>query len=124
MSLPLNEVSKKLDHDAVENAHDFIGTVGHGERFAPGTCFGNAEGVLSEDVRSDVVFGADDEGSENARVGVNLLNCRIVIALDIFCLLNSAKIAIDLMPQRFIVGVGFQSFSQVNAGFVNLFMPD
>jgi hypothetical protein len=55
---------------------EFIGAVGHGEGFAPCTCFGNAEGVLSEDVRSDVVFGADDEGGENARIGVDLLNNR------------------------------------------------
>ena len=60
MNLPLNEASGELDHDAVEDAHDFIGAVGHGEGLAPGSCFGNAEGVLPEDVRSDVVFGADD----------------------------------------------------------------
>ena len=69
-----------LTHDAVEDAHDFIRAVGHGERFAPGTCFANAEGVLSEDVRSDVVFGADDEGGENTRIGVNLLNCGRTVA--------------------------------------------
>ena len=74
----LNEVSGKLDHDAVENAHDFIGAVGHGEGFAPGACFGNAEGVLSEDVCSDVVFGTDDERGKNARIRVDLLNCRTV----------------------------------------------
>ena len=78
IELPLNEVSGKLDHDAVEDAHDFVGAVGHGKRFAPGACFGNAEGVLSEDVCSDVVFGADDEGGKNARIGVDLLNCRTV----------------------------------------------
>ena len=72
------EVSGELDHDAVEDAHDFIRAVGHGERFALGTCFGNAEGVLSEDVCSDVVFGADDERGESARIGVDLLNCRTV----------------------------------------------
>jgi hypothetical protein len=80
IGLPLNEGSGKLDHDAVEDAHDFIGTVGHGKRFAPSTCFGNAEAVLSEDVRSDVVFGADDEGSENARIGVDGLNCGRTVA--------------------------------------------
>jgi hypothetical protein len=33
---------------------------------------------LSEDVRSNVVFGADDEGGENVRVGVDWLNGRTV----------------------------------------------
>ena len=80
MSLPLNEVLGKLDHNAVENAHDFIGAVGHREGFTPSACFGNAEGVLSEDVRSDVVFGADDEGGENAWIGVDLLNCGRTVA--------------------------------------------
>ena len=77
-TVALNEALGKLDHDAVEDAHDFIGTVGHGQGFAPGICFGNAEAMLSEDVRSDVVFGSDDEGGENARIGIDLLNCRTV----------------------------------------------
>lgn len=59
-----------LDHDAVEDAQDFTRTVGHGDGFAPGTGFGNAEGMLAENMGFDVVFGADDEQGENARIGV------------------------------------------------------
>ena len=80
VSLHLNEFQGKLNHDAVEDAHDFIGVVGYGEGFAPCACFGNTEGVLSENVRSDVIFGADDEGGENARIGVDLLNCGRTVA--------------------------------------------
>ena len=54
------------------------GQLGTGRGLLQGTCFGNAEAVLSEDVRSDVVFGADDEGGKDARIGVDGLNCRTV----------------------------------------------
>ena len=78
MRLHLNGLSSKLDHDAVEDAHDFIGAVGHGEGFAPSAGFGKTKGVLAEDVRSNVVFGADNEGGENARIRVDWLNGRTV----------------------------------------------
>jgi len=61
-----------LDHDAVEDTHDFVGATGNRDGFAPHADFGNAEGMLTQDVRFDVVFGANHEQGEDARIGVDL----------------------------------------------------
>ena len=74
MSFYLNQFSKGLHHDAIENTHYFVGTVGHRHRFAPRPCFGNTEGMLSENVCSNVVFGTNDQQGQNARIGVDRLN--------------------------------------------------
>ena len=68
----------RSDHDAVEGAHDFAGAIGDWNRFASGIGFGNAEGMLSPDVRSDVFGSADDEQGENAWIGVDGLDYRTV----------------------------------------------
>lgn len=49
----------KLEQGCVEDAHKFAGTVGDGEKSAPCSCGGNAKAVLSVNVGSDVVFGAN-----------------------------------------------------------------
>ena len=60
------------NQDAVDNAHDFIGTTGNGDRFAPGTCLGYAQAMLAQDICFDVVLGADDQQGEDAWIGVDL----------------------------------------------------
>ncbi len=51
----------QLHNNPVENGEYLIGAVGGGDGFAPRVDFGNAEGMLPEDVGADVVFGADHE---------------------------------------------------------------
>ena len=72
-------VFKKLHHDAIERTHDFSRAIGHWHRLAPGIGFSNAEAVLSQDVRSDVLCGADRQQSQDVGIGVDLLNWRRVI---------------------------------------------
>ncbi len=72
-------MGKGLHHDPAENAHYFIGTVGYWNGFAPCSGFGKAEGVLAQDVGFDVVFGANDQCGEDARIGIDLLHGGAVV---------------------------------------------
>jgi len=68
-----SEIKSGSRHPPIEHAHDFAGATGHRDQFAPGAYFDHAKSVLPQHVRSHVVFGANDQNRENARVGVNWL---------------------------------------------------
>ncbi len=58
------------NHGAIERTDHFIGAMGNRNGSAPCACFDNAKGVLSENVGFYVVFSADDENSQDVRIGV------------------------------------------------------
>lgn len=60
----------RLQHDAIEDSHHLIGTVRHRNGFTPCACFGNAKGMLPENVRSHVVFSANHQQGENTRIRI------------------------------------------------------
>ena len=54
----------------IQDAHDFSGTVGHGQQSAPSSGFCYAKAVLSVDVGADVIFCANQQHGEDMRIVV------------------------------------------------------
>ena len=72
----------RLRHEAVEHAHDFARATGDWDQFAPGADFGNAKGMVPQNVCSNVVFGANHEHGEKTRIGVDWVHWHRIVGHD------------------------------------------